>query len=107
MKLLKKIILTIKKIKIEKRKLYGLPPPSFCKLANIDVGKYSLRLIDKHFKQDNILHKIFIRKTLKISYSCTKNMSQIMNSHNNELINKFHNRVDNNNINSKNKKNRM
>ena len=32
-------------------------------------------------------------------------MSQIMNSHNNELINKFHNRVNNNNINSK--KNRM
>ena len=90
MKLLKKIILTIKKIKIEKGKLYGLNPP-FCKLANIDVGEYFLRLIDKHFKQDNILHKIFNRKTLKISYSCTKNMSQIMNSHNNELINKFHN----------------
>ena len=34
------------KIKIEKEKLYGLPPP-FCKLANINVGKYFL-------KQDNI-----------------------------------------------------
>ena len=67
----------------------------------MDVGKYFFRQIDKHFKQDNILHKIFKRKTLKISYSCTKNMSQIMNSHNNELINKFHNRVNNNNINSK------
>ena len=100
MKLLKKIIITFKKIKIEKGKLYGLTPP-FCKLANIDVGKYFLRLIDKHFKQDNILHKIFNRKTLKISYSCTKNISQIINGHNNELINKFHNRVNNNNINSK------
>ena len=78
---------------------------TFCKLANIDAGKYFLRLIDKHFKQDNILYKIFNRKTLKISYSCTKNISQIINSHNNELINKFHNRVNNNNINSK--KNRM
>ena len=104
MKLLKIIIITIKKIKIEKGKLYGLTP-RFCKLANIDVGKYFLRLIDKHFKQDNILHKIFNRKTLKISYSCTKNISQIINSHNNELINKFHNRVNNNNTNSK--KNRM
>ena len=65
------------------------------------MGKYFLRLIDKHFKQDNILRKIFNWKTLKISYSCTKNMSQIMNSHNNELINKFHNRVNNNNINCK------
>ena len=60
-----------------------------------------MRLIDKHFKQDNILHKIFNRKTLKISYSCTKNISQIINSHNNELINKYHNRVNNNNVNSK------
>ena len=38
---------------------------------------------------------------MKISYSCTKNISQIINSHNNEIINEFHNRVNNNNINSK------
>ena len=59
------------KNKNRKRKIIWFNPP-FCKLANIDVGKYFLRLIDKHFKQDNILHKIFNRKTLKISYSCTK-----------------------------------
>ena len=90
----------VQKNKNRKRKIIWFNPP-FCKLANIDVGKYFLRLIDKHFKQDNILHKIFNRKTLKISYSCTNNISQIINSHNNELINKFHNRVNNNNINSK------
>ena len=88
-----------------KRKIIWFNPP-FCKLANINVGKYFLRLIDKHFKQDNILHKIFNRKTLKISYSCTKDISQIINSHNKELIHKFHNQLNNNNnINSK--KNRM
>ena len=86
--------------KNRKRKIIWFNPP-FCKLANIDVGKYFLRLIDKHFKQDNILHKIFNRKTLKISYSCTNNISQIINSHNNKLFNKFHNQVNNNNINSK------
>ena len=79
--------------------------PTFCKLANIDVGKYFLRLIDKHFKQDNILHKIFNRKTLKISYSCTRNISQIINSANNEIINEFHNRVNNNNDNNNNNNN--
>ena len=88
------------KNKNRKRKVIWFNPP-FCKLVNIDVGKYFLRLIDKHFKQDNILHKIFNRKILKISYSCTKNISQIINSHNNEIINEFHNRVNNNNINSK------
>ena len=91
------------KNKNRKRKIIWFNPP-FCKLANIDVGKYFLRLIDKHFKQDNVLHKIFNRKTLKISYSCTKNISQIINSHNNELINKFRNRVNNNNNNNNNKK---
>ena len=38
---------------------------------------------------------------MKISYSCTKNISQKIISHNNEIINEFHNRVNNNNINSK------
>ena len=70
------------KNKNRKRKIIWFNPP-FCKLANINVGKYFLKLIDKHFKQDNILHKIFNRKTLKISYSCTKNISQIINNHNN------------------------
>ena len=41
-------------IKIEKEKLYGLTPP-FCRLASINVGKYFLKLIDKHFKHDNIV----------------------------------------------------
>ena len=59
--------------KIEKEKLYGLTPP-FYRLASINVGKYFLKLIDKHFKHGNILHKIFNRITLKISYSCTKNI---------------------------------
>ena len=56
------------KNKNRKRKIIWFYPP-FYKLANIDIGKYFLRLINKHFKQDNILHKIFNRKTLKISYS--------------------------------------
>ena len=51
----------IQKNKNRKRKIIWFNP-TFCKLANIDVGKYFLRLIDKHFKQDNILHKIFIEK---------------------------------------------
>ena len=77
-------------IKIEKEKLYGLTPP-FCRLASINVGKYFLKLIDKHFKHDNILHKIFNRKMLKISYSCRKNIFQIINNHNKEIIKEFQN----------------
>ena len=50
-----------------------------------------MKLIDKHFKHDNILHKIFNRKTLKISYSCTKNIFQIINNHNKGIIKEFYN----------------
>ena len=68
----------------------------FCRLVSINVGKYLLKLIDKHFKH-NILHKIFNRKTLKISYSCTKNIFRIFNNHNKEIIKEFHDRTNNNN----------
>ena len=91
-------------IKIEKEKLYGLPPPpphTFCRLASINVGKYFLKLTDKHFKHDNILHEIFNIKTLKISYSYTKDIFQIINNHNKEIIKEFQDRTNNNNNKSK------
>ena len=76
--------------KNRKRKIIWFNPPSFCRLASINVGKYFLKLIDKHFKHDNILHKIFNRKTLKISNSCRKNIFKIINNHNKEIIKEFH-----------------
>ena len=33
-------------------------PPPFCRLASINVGKYFLKLVDKHLKHDNNSHKI-------------------------------------------------
>ena len=78
--------------------------PTFCRVASINVGKYFLKLIDKHFKHDNILHRIFNRKTLKISYSCTKNIFQIINNHNKEIIKEFQDRTNNNNNNDNSKK---
>ena len=38
---------------------------------------------------------------MKISYSWTKNISQIINNHNNEITKEFQNRANNNNNNSK------
>ena len=54
-----------------------------------------------HKIHDNILHKIFDRKTLKISYSCTKNIFQIINNHNKEIIKEFQDRTNNYDNNSK------
>ena len=78
--------------KNRKRKIIWFNPP-FCRLASINVRKYFLKLVDKHFKHDNKLHKIFNRKTSKVSYSCTKNIFQIINSHNKNIIKDFQDRI--------------
>ena len=63
--------------------------PLFCRLANINIGKYFLHLLDKHFNRDNPLSRIFNRNTVKISYSCTKNMYNILSNHNKRLLNEL------------------
>lgn len=63
--------------------------PSFCKLSNINISSFFLKLMNIliiviHWK------KIFNRKTLNIkNYSCINNVEKIINSHNNKLK-KFH-----------------
>ena len=52
----------------------------------INIGKYFLRLIDKHFNGNKPLKKIFIRKTIKISYSCPNSLYKIISNHNRNLI---------------------
>ena len=44
-----------------------------------------LQLIDTHFPPTHKLHKIFIRNTVKVSYSCTQNISEIINGHNKKV----------------------
>ena len=45
----------------------------FNKNILINMGKQFLNSINKHFKAENMLHKIFNQNTLKLSHSCTKN----------------------------------
>ena len=61
-----------------------------------------MKLVDKHFKHGNKLHKVFNRKTLKISYSCTKNIFQIINSHNKNITKDFQDQINNRNNNNNN-----
>ena len=70
------------------RKVVWFNPP-FCRLVNINIGKYFLYLLDKHFNRDNPLSRIFTRNTVKISYSCTKNMYNILSNHNKRLLNEL------------------
>ena len=50
-----------------------------------DVGKQFLKLIDKHFTKKHPLGRLLNRNTVKISYSCTKNMKSIISFHNAKL----------------------
>ena len=46
------------------------------------MAKRFLNLVDRHFPKTNTLHKIFNRNTVKVSYSCTENMENVIKSHN-------------------------
>ena len=56
--------------------------------ANVktNVARTFLKLITKHFPPEGKLHKIFNNNTLKVSYSCMKNMNTIIKSHNDRLL---------------------
>ena len=82
------------------RKVVWFNPP-FCKLTNINIGRYFLHLLDKHFNRGNPLSRIFNRNTVKISYSCTKNMYNILSNHNRRLLNELTTRDRNPNVESK------
>ena len=50
-----------------------------------NIGKTFLQLIDKHFPKSSRLHKIFNRNSIKISYSCMKNVKAIISTPTREL----------------------
>ena len=59
--------------------------PPFSQNVQTNVVKSFLHLIDKHFPKSSKLHKIFNRNNLKVSYSCTTNMANIIRSHNQKI----------------------
>ena len=72
---------------IERGMLSGLIPP-ILKNVKTNIGKIFFHLINKHFPKLNKLHKTFHRNTIKISYSCMKNLNSIISSHNTSLLKK-------------------
>ena len=73
-----------------KRKIIYYNPP-FNMTVKTNLGKEFLRLIDKHFPKTHELSKIINRKTVKLSYSCTGNIKNTMQSHNHKILEKQEN----------------
>ena len=60
--------------------------PPYSKNVVTKVAHQFLKLLDKYFPQQHKLHKIFNKNKLKVSYSCTKNIKSIINSHNKKVL---------------------
>ena len=60
--------------------------PPFSNRVKTRVGHRFLDLIDTHFPEENPLHKIINRKTVKISYSCSKNFERVLTNHNKKIL---------------------
>ena len=62
--------------------------PPFSQTVKTNVAKSFLRLLNKHLPNTHSLYKIFNRNTIKFSYSCLNNVSQIIKQHNRNVSNK-------------------
>ena len=51
-----------------------------------NIGKTFLKLLKKHFPHNNSFHKIFNKNTIRISYSCIRNIRSIIASHNESIL---------------------
>jgi len=60
--------------------------PPYSKSVATNVGKYFLKLIEKHFPKHHRLHKIFNKNTVKVSYSCMPNVKSSVNKHNKKVL---------------------
>ena len=59
------------------------PPYNKCVTPNIGSG--FLNLISKHFPNHSPQAKFFHKNNIKVSYSCTSNISQIIKGHNKKI----------------------
>ena len=75
-----------KKKKKKKRNILWYNPP-FNMTVTTKIGKRFLTLLDTHFPKKHKLHKLINRQTVKLSYSCTKNIQTIMQAHNATITN--------------------
>ena len=68
-----------------KRNVLWFNPP-FNSSVRTNIGAEFLKLIDKCFPKNHPLHKIVNRNTVKVSYSCTPNMENIISGRNAKIL---------------------
>ena len=81
--------------------IYTIYTP-FAQAVKTNVAKLFFRLLDKHFAKSHLLHKIFNRNTIKVSYSCMNNVSKIIKQHSRNVSNKKEKKTNPSNCRNKN-----
>ena len=61
---------------------------TFNRNVQTNIGRTFINLIDKCLPTGHKLRKVFNRNTLKLSYSCTPSMKQVIDGHNKAIIGK-------------------
>ena len=62
-----------------------------CRLSLYIYIYIFLKLIDKHFPKSHIFHKVFNRNNVKVSYSCTSNLRNLIKQHNAKILDETRN----------------
>ena len=60
--------------------------PPYSSNVKTNIGREFLRLLATHFHREHAFHQIFNKNTVKLSYSCTKNISSIISGHNRKIL---------------------
>ena len=60
--------------------------PPFSKNVATNVGRTFLEILNEEFPESHVLHKIFNRNTVKISYSCMPNLKQMIDGSNKSAL---------------------
>ena len=60
--------------------------PPYSKNVATNIGRTFLNILDDEFPENHVLHKIFNRNTMKVSYSCMPNVKQTIDGHNKSIL---------------------
>ena len=63
--------------------------PPYSKSVATNIGRTFLQILDEEFHKNHVLHKVFNRNTVKISYACMPNIKQTIDGHNKSILMKF------------------
>ena len=70
-----------------RRRIVWYNPP-FSKNVATNIGREFFKLLQLHFPKQHPFHCFFNKNTVKLSYSCTTNMDNIVKAHNAKILSK-------------------